>query len=296
MLAAAFAIGIVLVYYWIDPAATWKAALNPAGDPSVAFALYGLAFLAAVNLFFIRRKFCAGVCPYGAYMGLVADNNTLTVRYIDERGSDCIQCGKCVAVCPMGIDIKAGSGQLACIACGECVDACNDVLGKRSIAGLIEYRYGTAIEREPSRLTRLQAIGLWDVKRVALIAALGILIAVPALTYIGRPPLTVTIQNNGAIERVSGEVLNSYSFTLDNGETAPVSYNISVDGDSSVGVLSPAMPIWVDAHSSVTESITLAAPQSKVRPGSHTLLKIAIRSPRHSVTKDLIFYCPGAGG
>ncbi len=37
---------------------------------------------------------------------------------------DCVDCNACVAVCPMGIDIRDGN-QLECITCAFCIDACD---------------------------------------------------------------------------------------------------------------------------------------------------------------------------
>ena len=67
----------------------------------------------------------------------------------------------------MGIDIKQGVGQHACIGCGECIDSCNDVLGRRGKAGLIEFRYGTEPDRATKALTPPQRLGLWDARRWA---------------------------------------------------------------------------------------------------------------------------------
>ncbi len=71
--------------------------------------------------------------------------NSLLVSYRDYRGEprgaaqerakpwdnrgDCIDCKACVAVCPMGIDIRDGS-QLECIQCALCIDACDDIMAK----------------------------------------------------------------------------------------------------------------------------------------------------------------------
>ena len=44
-----------------------------------------------------------------------------------EGRGDCIDCRQCVAVCPMGIDIRDGF-QLECIGCGLCIDACDEVM------------------------------------------------------------------------------------------------------------------------------------------------------------------------
>lgn len=47
---------------------------------------------------------------------------------IDAKG-DCIDCHKCVVVCPTGIDIRNGL-QMECINCTQCIDACDDVMRK----------------------------------------------------------------------------------------------------------------------------------------------------------------------
>jgi len=51
------------------------------------------------------------------------------VSYDSARGEprkgsgDCIDCGICVQVCPVGIDIRDGL-QYPCINCGLCIAAC----------------------------------------------------------------------------------------------------------------------------------------------------------------------------
>ncbi len=44
----------------------------------------------------------------------------------DGRG-DCVDCKACIAVCPMGIDIRNGA-QLECIQCALCIDACDEIM------------------------------------------------------------------------------------------------------------------------------------------------------------------------
>ena len=57
---------------------------------------------------------------------------------VGGRG-DCIDCKACVAVCPMGIDIRNGA-QLECIQCALCIDACDDIMDKVGRPrGLIAY-------------------------------------------------------------------------------------------------------------------------------------------------------------
>ena len=84
------------------------------------------------------------------------DDSSLVVTYNDWRGEprtkhakkaaaagapvgDCVDCNACVAVCPMGIDIRDGQ-QLACITCALCIDACDSVMDKiGKPRGLIAY-------------------------------------------------------------------------------------------------------------------------------------------------------------
>jgi len=57
-----------------------------------------------------------------------------------EQGlGDCIDCGLCVQVCPVGIDIREGL-QYKCISCGLCIDACNTIMDSFNFPrGLIRY-------------------------------------------------------------------------------------------------------------------------------------------------------------
>jgi cytochrome c oxidase accessory protein FixG len=52
---------------------------------------------------------------------------------------DCIDCNRCVQVCPTGIDIRQGL-QLECIGCAACIDACDEVMTRvERPKGLIRY-------------------------------------------------------------------------------------------------------------------------------------------------------------
>jgi len=99
-----------------------------------------LAFTGAHYFVFawFREQVCTMICPYGRLQGVMLDVNTILVAYDYRRGEprgkgnnghhgDCINCNKCVAVCPTGIDIRNGT-QLECINCTACIDACNSVM------------------------------------------------------------------------------------------------------------------------------------------------------------------------
>jgi cytochrome c oxidase accessory protein FixG len=82
------------------------------------------------------------------------DKDTMQIAYDYKRGEprgklskqvdaaitgDCIDCHKCVQVCPTGIDIRDGV-QMECVGCTACVDACDEVMFKiNKPLGLIRY-------------------------------------------------------------------------------------------------------------------------------------------------------------
>ena len=105
---------------------------------------------------FLREQVCTYMCPWPRIQGAMLDENSLVVTYNDWRGEprtrhakkaqaqgqavgDCVDCNACVAVCPMGIDIRDGQ-QMECITCALCIDACDGVMDKIGLPrGLIAY-------------------------------------------------------------------------------------------------------------------------------------------------------------
>lgn len=106
-----------------------------------------------------REQVCVIACPYGRLQGVLLDNKSIVVAYDHIRGEaengrgkvvknenrsfagkgDCIDCKLCVAVCPVGIDIRNGT-QIECTNCTACIDECNTVMDKVGYPqGLIRY-------------------------------------------------------------------------------------------------------------------------------------------------------------
>ena len=104
----------------------------------------------------MREQVCTYMCPWPRIQAAMLDENSLVVTYNDWRGEprsrhakkaaaagtsvgDCVDCNACVAVCPMGIDIRDGL-QMECITCALCIDACDGVMDKLGREqGLIAY-------------------------------------------------------------------------------------------------------------------------------------------------------------
>lgn len=131
-----------------------------------------MAGLTYVNAGLVREKICLHACPYARFQSVMFDGDTQTVSYDARRGEpranrrkaanrrgDCVDCGLCVQVCPVGIDIRDGL-QAACIDCGACIDACDAVMEKLERSrGLIRFASEAQLNGRPSRVFRPRLAG-----------------------------------------------------------------------------------------------------------------------------------------
>jgi cytochrome c oxidase accessory protein FixG len=114
-------------------------ASSPAKSPESFLVMAVVSGGVLFDFGWFREQFCTVLCPYGRFQSVLMDERSLVVAYDDKR-PDCIDCFKCVAACPTGIDIRRGPQQLECIACTACIDACDDVMRRvRKPEGLIRY-------------------------------------------------------------------------------------------------------------------------------------------------------------
>ena len=153
-IAMALLISHMFVAYFVSlPSLFQMMTRSPAEHPyafawciAVGVILYG-------NFAWFREQLCLIVCPYGRMQSVLLDDDSLVVGYDERRGEprkkgkpiegeargDCIDCNRCVVVCPTGIDIRNGL-QVDCIACTQCIDACDEVMDKvKKPRGLIRY-------------------------------------------------------------------------------------------------------------------------------------------------------------
>jgi len=139
--AASVALAFVFISYFVEPRDLVHRLLH--FDVRTAAGVAGTAttLVTFLDFAFVRQRFCTTVCPYGYLQGMLADEGTLLVTYDDPQHA-CIECGKCVRVCEMGIDIRDSPDQIECIHCGDCIDACADVMGRLGHPGLIRYSWG----------------------------------------------------------------------------------------------------------------------------------------------------------
>ena len=190
---------------------------------------------------FMREQVCLWLCPYARIQGVFYDRDTELPTYDFNRGEprgklrkgentegkgDCVACNQCVAVCPTGIDIRAGQ-QEGCITCGLCIDACDMVMDKVGKSrGLVRY----------ASLDEIQGIDVPPVyKRPRIIASSAlIMIAVfgiiYGLTHLGSLELKVLHERQPLfVQQSDGTIQNKYYFKMLNKTDKEMQVKITVD-------------------------------------------------------------------
>lgn len=167
--AGSVVLAFVFISYFVEPRDLIHRLLRFDIKTAGGIAGASTTLLTLLDFLFLRQRFCTTVCPYGYLQGMLGDGDTLIVHYRDEN-RECIECKKCVRICPMGIDIRTSPYQIECIHCGECIDACVDVLGRLGKQGLIHYVWGEQGEElGKGNDSWYRRIGLRNGKRVVVL-------------------------------------------------------------------------------------------------------------------------------
>ncbi|MCP5536479.1 MAG: cytochrome c oxidase accessory protein CcoG [Akkermansiaceae bacterium] len=220
-----------------------------------------IAFLTLVLYFcfaWFREQFCVVMCPYGRIQSALSDDDTMVIGYDSNRGEprgkvsdpnngDCIDCRRCVNVCPTGIDIRDGL-QLECIGCAACIDACDEIMDKiHRPRGLVRYSSHNALHGIATKILRPRFF------------------AYLALMLLGTTAFGVTMYKkarpfNAQINKMAGSpfqkdntgVRNIYQIHLSNKRNIESAFDITLKD----------APEWI-ATSGTTEGIVLKAKEKK---------------------------------
>lgn len=258
-----------------------------------------MAFTTGVTLFdfgWFREQFCTIMCPYGRFQSVLMDDHSWAVVYDTQRGEprkgtvleaeqklgDCVNCFRCVQVCPTGIDIRRGL-QLECVACTSCIDACDEIMQKvGKPQGLIRYDTLAGVLGQPKKQIRLRAVLYGGI----------LLLSILVLTYllILRQPLSVTLIR--AIENpyqvVPPEVINHFKVELANqtGNDLKVEIKMPPEISSLIKVVTTTPTLSLKSSEGKRIDIFLKFPQSLLNSG-HLETQILFATPEFKIQKEI---------
>ena len=200
----------------------------------------------------MREQVCTYMCPWPRIQAAMTDREALNVTYRYDRGEprgrhkkdepwegrgDCIDCMQCVAVCPMGIDIREGS-QLECIHCALCIDACDDIMAKVGRpTGLITYETDDNIDRfEAGEKPRYR---FFRARTMVYAVAFAIVSAVMLVALVNRTELELNAQrdrNPNFVTLSDGSVRNGYNLKVVNKAGEARTLQLVLEGDAQFEV------------------------------------------------------------
>jgi cytochrome c oxidase accessory protein FixG len=254
----------------------------------------------------LREQVCFHMCPYARFQSVMFDRDSLIISYDVERGESrgrrkrsadpealglghCIDCKKCVNVCPTGIDIRDGL-QYQCIGCAACIDACTDVMATMG--------YGESLVRYSSENRDEGKSVHWLRPRLVGYASL-ILVLTGALAFsmTHRVPVAFDIvrdRNRLYRQDWDGGVENVYTLRVTNRDVAAHTYRIGFESALALAYEGPAT-LEVAGGELATLPIRLRLPGSAAETAEAADVSFRIQSVEDSsieVEKKSRFHLP----
>ena len=246
---------------------------------------FGIVLFLTLTLWFcfgyFREQFCIIMCPYGRLQSALTDDDTINVGYDVKRGEprgakgkvtgDCVDCRRCVQVCPTGIDIRNGL-QLECIGCTACIDACDDIMTKVGRPkGLIRYDSFNGFAGNKRRYLRPR------VYAYCALAALGL----GALTLVASKkarPFNATISRSGGSTFFSdgNSIRNIYKVRIANkrNQTATVTIRLGEGSPAGYQLSGSDQSFSIPALGEISRTCVVFAPNASYAGNTDITLRI----------------------
>jgi cytochrome c oxidase accessory protein FixG len=223
----------------------------------------------------LREQVCFHMCPYARFQSVMFDRDSLIISYDIDRGEPrgsrrrsadpaelglghCVDCRKCVNVCPTGIDIRDGL-QYQCIGCAACIDACTDVMATMG--------YGESLVRYSSENRDQGTHVHWLRPRlVGYAALLLVLVGAFAFAVTHRVPVAFEVvrdRNRLYREIWDGSVENVYTLRVANRATEARTFRVGFESPLPLRYDGP-QTLQVAAGELATLPIRLRLPESGV--------------------------------
>ncbi len=226
----------LFLVYFVSAPDLWTMMNAAPGEHWAAFVFVSaFSLVLYFNFAWFREQLCIVICPYGRLQSALIDEHSLVIGYDTKRGeprgklglpgaADCVDCNRCVQVCPTGIDIRQGL-QIECIGCAACIDACDDVMTKIGRPrGLVRYDSLTAFAGGVTRWLRPRTLAY------AVLMLIGAAVATWALSTVKPANFGITRMTGAPYFVDDHAVRNQFLIRLVNKRDMPVRFAVTLTG------------------------------------------------------------------
>ncbi len=296
----AMAVAHVFLGYFTPIRGLWAMIVaGPAESPEAFAWMVAMTGVMFFNFAWFREQTCVAICPYGRLQSVLTDPDSLVIGYDVARGEprakgkvkpegagDCVECNRCVVVCPTGIDIRNGL-QLDCVACTRCIDACDDVMERLGRPrGLIRYDSQQGLLHAPKRFLR---------PRLGLYAVLGVmgLVATTMALRSHTPYEANLLRLNGLPYTLDeGNVRNAYDIHLVNKESHRVTFTIVPATGAPFSFVIPMDRVTLEPLAGAHVPVFVTTPQQSLRGQTSVRLRVQPVGPGEARTIEAPFLGP----
>lgn len=252
------------------------------------------------NFAWFREQFCIVLCPYGRFQSALIDDHSVVIGYDEKRGEprgklgtegsgDCVDCMRCVQVCPTGIDIRQGL-QIECIGCSNCIDACDEVMTKLDRSkGLIRY----------DSLQGLKGLKTKFIRPRLILYTFFLLLGIGAMSWAisGIRPVTMSaLRMVGApyyLDTEKGTIRNQYMVRILNKKNESVKCMLEVETSGHPIVANGVHEaIEIPALGEIMRPVVVTLPLAAYKGGFSVKIEIESEVNQFSVSKTVPFLGP----
>ena len=297
------AFAVMLAHVFLSYFVSLKGLYSMASQsPAAHWSAFLFVFLTAGALWFnftwFREQFCIVLCPYGRLQSALLDSDSIVIGYDGQRGEprgklntpgagDCIDCRRCVQVCPTGIDIRQGL-QMECIACSSCIDACDEIMAKIDRpTGLVRYDSVKGLAGDERRFIRPRII------LYTLLLVIGtVVMAVSISTF--RPVTVSLLRMTGAPYYLEdGSIRNQFLMRIINKRNKIEVFEVRIlDLPPGSQITGTDDPIPVSALGEQMRPLVIVSPRSEYHGSFPIRVQIVNRDGGLSIDKTIPFLGP----
>jgi len=216
----------------------------------------------------------------------ITDVRPTGARPINSAEGQCVDCARCVQVCPTGIDIRQGL-QLECIGCTACIDACDEVMRRlKRPTGLIRYDSQASLAGARTRWLRPR------VYLYSVMLAIGIGVASWAISTVKPANVSVT-RITGTPYVVTDEAIrNQFFVRILNKRAEPADFVVEVASPIPLTRSGLDAPLTVPAIAEEIRPLVLVVPRAHYTGPFKVSITTRDAQGRFAQTREIEFLGP----